>query len=351
MWASMTYGLIGPPDHRGGLGANRRRVLRDPHKSRTSASATAGGGAWNKVVKVQSLPLVSGGHHPKGQRHRREPPGEKQGCGALAPSAPPWFGRQPALDGAAARLPWPRAHAPVQSLPKLLALVFVQPGRRVSWARQGQECVQAPSPPGCCVTRCLPPGLWEPGDTPVGCREWRLWSAWSRHLRGRAVALHVRQAGASPPLPSPYPAPPPFPVALRLPQGPASRPLHTRGPRVPLCGASTEGGGPPGLPRRQAALGRAEARPGCRGHGPGADRYSGRLAPRRPGVHAEAWWVPDTEAQRGARLGRGGRGSYPTPPGPEPVGAGWCGSGGAGERHPGPRASLGALTSDLGRTV
>lgn len=55
------------------------------------------------------------------------------------------------------------SHAPVQSLPKSLALVFVQPGRRVSWARRGQECVQAPSPPGRCVTSCLPPGLWEPG--------------------------------------------------------------------------------------------------------------------------------------------------------------------------------------------
>lgn len=167
------------------------------------------------------------------------------------------------------------------------------------------------------------------------------------------MALHVRRAGASPPLPSPTrrhlhcsqslselpPRPSKPSTAHAWTSGSFVRSLH-------------RGRWASGLPRRQAALGRAEARPGCRGHGPGADRYSGRLAPRRPWrscrglvgpryrgparlrLWAEAGGAPTLLLQARNLLGQ--------------VGAG---GGGAGGRHPGPRASLGALTSDLGRTV
>ena len=123
------------------------------------------------------------------------------------------------------------------------------------------------------------PAYGSPGDTPVGRREWRLVGleqapAWGGG--GGPTCKASRGLAASS---QPYPAPPPlFPVALRT-SPKAQQAIHCT--RVDLRFLCAE---PPpravGLRSAQAAgssLGRAEARPGCRGHGPGADRYSGRL--------------------------------------------------------------------------
>ena len=108
------------------------------------------------------------------------------------------------------------SHAPVQSLPKLLALVFVQPGRRVSWARRGQECVQAPSPPGRCVTSCLPPGLWEPGGHTCRLPGVEIGRPGAGTCVGRGGGPTCKASRGLAASSQPYPAPPPlFPVALR----------------------------------------------------------------------------------------------------------------------------------------
>lgn len=235
----------------------------------------------------------------------------------MTPSAPSlvWQGSPKRWTGAAARLP-PGAgsHGSSAVLPGFLPW-FVQPGRRVSWAAGAGMCA-GPEPARLLVTRCLPPGLWEPGDTPVGCREWRLVGLEQAPAWGGAVALHVRRAGASPPLPSPTAPHSIVPSrSPELPQGPASRPLHTRGPRVPCAGLHR--GRWPQVPRRQAALGRAKPDLGAGSHGPGADRYfPGETgAKARPRRSCRAWWVPDTGAQRGLGCGQRREGSYPAPPG------------------------------------
>lgn len=198
------------------------------------------------------------------------------------------------------------------------------------------------------------PAYGSPGDTPVGRREWRLVGleqapAWGGG--GGPTCKASRSLAASS---QPYPAPPPlFPVALRT-SPKAQQAIHCT--RVDLGFLCAE---PPlravGLRSAQAAgssLGRAEARPGCQGHGPGADRYSGRLAPRRPwrprrGLVGPRYWGPAS-----LRLWAEAGGA-PTLLLQAQNLLGQVGTGGGEARgsHPGPRASLGALTSDLGRTV
>lgn len=214
--------------------------------------------------------------------------------------------------------------------------------------------MQAPRPPGSCVTSCLPPGLWEPGGhtcRPPGVEIGRPGAGTCVGRGGGPTCKASRGLAASS---QTYPAPPPlFPVALRT-SPKAQQAIHcTRMDLRFLCAEF-----PPkavGLGSAQAAgssLGRAEARPGCRGHGPGADRYLGKLAPRRPwcphrglvgpryrgparlGLWAEAGGAPTLLLQAQNLLGQVGEGG-----------------GGAGGSHSGPRASLGALTTDLGRMV
>lgn len=330
--------------------------MRDPHKAEPPLLPQLGVGAWNKVVRSSLCPWSVGGHRPKGQRHRRSHLGKSRDVEHDPPLLPPWFGKaapapgQELLPGCPGRRLTRSSAVPAEA--SCPGFCSTWPAGELGEAGAGMCAGPEPARP---LRHSLPP------SQPMGARGTHLsaagsgdWSAWSRHLRGEGgVALHVRRAGASLPLPSP--------TRRRLHCSQSLSELPPRPSKPSTAHAWTSGSfvrslhrgrWASGLPRRQAALGRAEARPGCRGHGPGADRYSGRLVPRRPWrscrglvgpryrgparlrLWAEAGGAPTLLLQARNLLGQ--------------VGAG---GGGAGGRHPGPRASLGALTSDLGRTV
>ena len=206
------------------------------------------------------------------------------------------------------------------------------PGGRASRARRGQECVQARRPPCRCVTSCLPAGLWEPGGHTCRPPGVEIGRPGAGTCVGRGEALHVRRAGASLPLPCPAPRHLHCSQSLSALSPKARRAVHrTRVGLGFLCAEAPKRAAGRGSPQAAGVpswlwAGRAEARPGRPGRGPGADRYSGRPAPRLP-------WRPRTgpvgpRCRDGAGLGPQagvGAASHPPPPGPEPVGAGQCG--------------------------
>ena len=148
------------------------------------------------------------------------------------------------------------------------------------------------------------PAYGSPGDTPVGCREWRLVGleqapAWGGG--GGPTCKASRGLAASS---QPYPAPPPlFPVALRT-SPKAQQAVHCT--RVDLGFLCAE---PP--PRAVGLRSAQEADLGAGATDQGLTGTRGDWCQGVPGVHAEAWWVPDTGAQRGSGCGQRREGLLP----------------------------------------
>lgn len=226
------------------------------------------------------------------------------------------------------------SHAPLQPLQTLPALVFVQPGPaggRVGRGGGRNVCRPGARPAAASLAASLP-AYGSPGDTPVGRQERRLVGPRADTCVGRGEALHVRRAGAS--LSLPCPAPHHLHCSQSLPElsPKARRAVHyTRVDLGFLCAEAPKRAAGRGSPQAAGVppwlwAGQAEARPGRPGHGPGADRYSGRPAPRLP-------WRPrrgpvGPRCREGAGLGPKagvGAASHPRPAGPDPVGAGQCG--------------------------
>lgn len=163
-------------------------------------------------------------------------------------------------------------------------------------------------PPCCCVTSCLPPGLWEPrGHT---CRRpgAEIGRPGAGTCVGRGEALHVRRARghAVSSLPCPSPPPPLFPVALKtFPQGPASCPPGE--PQVFLCVEPQLTGRKLGpwwravltrslLPEAGSWLGQVGLKPnlGAWAVDHGLTGIWGDWCQSFSDVCPEAWWVPGT---------------------------------------------------------
>lgn len=173
--------------------------------------------------------------------------------------------------------------------------------------------MQAPRPPGRCVTSCLPPGLWEPGGhtcRPPGVEIGRPGAGTCVGRGGGPTCKASRGLAASS---QPYPAPPPlFPVALRTsprPSKPSTAHAWTSGSFVRSFHRRRWASG---LPRRQAVLS-VGPKPDL-GAGATDQGLTGTWGDWRqgdPGVHTEAWWVPDTGAQLGSGCGQRREGLLP----------------------------------------
>lgn len=157
------------------------------------------------------------------------------------------------------------------------------------------------------------PAYGSPGDTPVGRREWRLVGLEQAPAWGGGEALHVRRAGASPPLPRP--------TRRRLHCSQSLSELPPRPSKPSTAHAWTSGSfvrsfhrrrWASGLPRRQAVLS-VGPKPdlGAGATDQGLTGTWGNWRQGDPGVHREAWWVPDTGAQVGSGCGQRREGLLP----------------------------------------